>query len=72
LCKKRGCNFDFPPPLLYFYYSAYDEIADFWAITGAEGDNGEEFIGFQNCAENGGMDCSGVLGMICAVASAEV
>jgi len=54
---------------LHFCYAADDEIADFGGVARAEGQDGEEFVGFVDGAGDGGEDCGGLGGGVGAVAS---
>jgi len=60
---------DAPAPGLHFCYAADDEIADFGGVARAEGQDGEEFVGFVDGAGDGGEDCGGLGGGVGAVAS---
>jgi hypothetical protein len=41
---------------LHFYYAADDEVTDFGDIAGSEGEDGEQFVGFEDGAEDGAVD----------------
>jgi hypothetical protein len=53
LCEKRGRDIDFPAILLDLDDAADDEVADLGRIAGAEGNDGEELVGFEDCASEG-------------------
>ena len=50
---------DFPPLSLHFDDPANDEVADFGRVARAEGTDGEEFVGFEEGAGDGGDDLEG-------------
>lgn len=60
---------DFPALGLYFDDAADDEVAYFGSVAGAEGRDGEEFVGFEEGAGDGGEDCGGGGGGVGAVTS---
>ena len=53
MCEKRGRDIDFPAILLDLDNTADDEVADLRRIAGAEGKDGEELVGFEDCASEG-------------------
>lgn len=44
--EERGGQVDFPAFGLDFDDAAHDEVANFGGVAGAEGADGEEFVGF--------------------------
>lgn len=54
--EERGGDVDAPALGLHFYYAAHDEVADFGRVACAEGQDGEEFVGFLEGPGYGGVD----------------
>jgi hypothetical protein len=50
--EKRASDVDSPTLGLHFDDAADDQVADFWCIACAEGYDGEEFVCFEDCAED--------------------
>ena len=53
MCEKRRRDVDFPAILLDLDDATDDEVADLGRIAGAEGKDGEELVGFEDCASEG-------------------
>ena len=60
--EQRGGEVDLPALGLHFDDAADDEVADFGRVARAEGTDGEELVGFEEGAGDGGEDCCGVGG----------
>lgn len=56
MCEQRRSDLNFPPLLLNFYDAADDQVANLGGVARAEGNAGEELVGFQDCAEDGRVD----------------
>ena len=69
MSEQRGGEIDFPAFGLDFDDAADDEVADFGGVAGAEGGDGEEFVGFEEGAGDGGEDCGGGGGGVSAMTS---
>lgn len=54
--EQWGGEVDFPALRLDFDDAADDEVADFGRVARAEGADGEEFVGFEEGAGDGGED----------------
>lgn len=67
--EERSGEVDFPAFGLYFDDAADDEVADFGCVAGAEGADGEEFVGFLEGAGEGGENYGVGWGGVGAVAS---
>ena len=72
MCEKRGRDVDFPAILLDLDDAADDEVADLGRIAGAEGKDGEEFVGFEDGAGEGRGYGRMEGGVISAMAAARV
>lgn len=57
--EQRGGEVDFPALRLHLDDAADDEVADFGRVARAEGTDGEEFVGFEEGAGDGGEDLGG-------------
>ncbi len=57
--EQGGGEVDFPALGLDLDDAADDEVADFGGVARAEGADGEEFVGFEEGAGDGGEDCGG-------------
>lgn len=57
--EQRGGEVDFPALRLHLDDAADDEVADFRGVARAEGADGEEFVGFEEGAGDGGEDLGG-------------
>lgn len=55
--EQRGGQIDFPALRLHLDDAADDQVADFGRVARAEGADGEEFVGFEEGAGDGGEDC---------------
>ncbi len=63
--EQGGGEVDFPALGLDLDDAADDEVADFGGVARAEGPDGEEFVGFEEGAGDGGEDCGGGWGGGC-------
>lgn len=70
--QQRGGEVDFPALGLDFDDAADDQVADFGGVARAEGADGEEFIGLEEGAGDGGEDAGGGGVGVGSVASAVV
>lgn len=57
--QQRGGQVDFPALRLHLDDAADDEVADFGRVARAEGADGEEFVGLEQGAGDGGEDLGG-------------
>ena len=57
--EQRGGEVDFPALRLHLDDAADDKVADFRGVARAEGADGEEFVGFEEGAGDGGEDLGG-------------
>lgn len=71
MCEQWGGEVDFPALRLHFDDAADDEVADLGRVARTEGADGEEFVGFEEGAGDGGEDCRVVLrrGGVCSMAA---
>ena len=67
--EQGGGEVDFPALGLDLDDAADDEVADFGGVARAEGADGEELVGFQKGAGDGGEDGRGVRVRVGPVAS---
>lgn len=57
--EQRGGEVDFPALRLHLDDAADDQVADFRGVARAEGPDGEELVGFEEGAGDGGEDLRG-------------
>ena len=67
--EERGGDVDAPALGLHFDDAPDEQVADFGHVARAEGEDGEELVGFLEGPGDGGVDCGGVRGGVSAVAS---
>ncbi len=56
MCEQGGGEIDFPALGLDLDDAADDQVANFGRVARAEGADGEEFVGFEEGAGDGGED----------------
>ena len=59
MSEQWGRQIDFPPFSLHFHNAADDQVAYLGRVARAEGTDGEEFVGFEEGAGDGGDDLEG-------------